>query len=187
MLSRYQRTITVSAALFLIAACNRRPSVAVRPACPRGWTASWSGDSLISLCLPPGFTRASAHPEMWMRADSPRLGDRIIVSRIKWPEDWHEQDPWPFHLASGSNCLADCATADSLVVHTDTVGHVAAHVETGLVTGGEPDFRGDPVLVASWSPTPHVRVIAYGFAARPGTLDTLRSIARTVSVASGKP
>ena len=123
---------------------------------------------------------------MWIRPESGRLGDRLIVSRINWPEDWHSQDPWPLHLASGSNCLADCASADSLVVHADTVAGVPAYVETGLVTGGEPGFRRDPVLVASWSPSEHIRVIVYGFAARPATLDTLRSMARSVSVAGGK-
>jgi len=175
------RCLIVSALLAFIGACSRTTFVATPSNCPADWRGRWSADSAVSLCLPPGFAPSNASGT-WARHGGGRLGDRIIVSTVKWPDDWHETDPWPFHLASASNCLADCATVDSLTVHEDTIGGAPAWIETGLVTGGFSGFRRHPVLVASWSPSAQLRVLVYGFATRSATLDTIRAVAGTITL-----
>ena len=170
----------------LLAECSRGRPVAVVPDCPSSWRAAWSSDSTTSLCIPPDFVVAGV--SAWGR---PGVGtsflDFLSVELLSWPRDSMSLGgQWPPHIASGANCLADCATADSLTVHVDTIAGREGRTEVGLAPGGEPGFRRKPVLEASWIVRDSVRGWAQGWTRSAATLDTLRAMLRTVRFAKAK-
>jgi len=175
-----------SALVLLFAACSRDRPVAATPDCPSSWRAAWSSDSTTSLCVPPDFVVAGA--SAWGR---PGVGtsfvDFLSVELVSWPRDSMSLGgQWPPHVASGANCLADCATADSMTVHVDTIAGKEGRTEVGLASGGMPGFRRKPVLEAGWIVGDSVRGFAQGWATQAATLDTLRAMLRTVRLAQAK-
>jgi len=107
------------------------------------------------------------------------------VKLLSWPKD-SAFGSWPPHLASGASCFADCATADSVVIHRDTVAGVEVAAEVGLVTGGFPGFRRRPFLVTGWTVSNASRGFAQGWAMNPKTLDTLRAMLKSVRLGNGQ-
>jgi hypothetical protein len=167
--------------LSLLTACARSPQVASAPTCPPSWHAEWTGDSAIALCLPATFKRRAA--DAWSRPDSGVAADLLSVVLLRWPEDSASLHGWPPHLASPPACLADCATVDSLSVHSDQVADMEARTEVGLVSGGMPGFRRQPMLRVGWEQSARRRGVAQGWAANAATLDTLRLAVRTLRIA----
>jgi hypothetical protein len=89
----------------------------------------------------------------------------------------------PPALSSGPTCYGDCTTADSVTVHRDTIGAVAARFEVGLVSGGVAGFQRHPALVGGWIAPSGVRVVVAGFTEVSATLDTLRAMIQTLRIA----
>jgi len=168
-----------SAVLLVLVACSRGHPIAAAPECPSSWRAAWSADSAIALCVPADFVRAGS--SAWGR---PGVGtgflDFLSVELLSWPGDSASLSQWPPHVASPTNCLADCATADSLTVHIDTIAGEEVRTEVGLASGGMPGFRRKPVLEAGWIINGSVRGFAQGWTRQAPALDTLRTILRTV-------
>lgn len=166
-----------------LAACSRGDRATALAECPSGWRAEWTADSSLSLCVEPGFARADVHS--WQRLD-PTAGaeprDFFSVEIVAWPEDSASLRTWPPRLGSAVGCKADCITADSSAVQTDTWAGAEAHTETGLISGGLADLRRRPVFVSGWIVSAKRRGFAQGWAALPVTLDTLRQMLRTVRV-----
>ena len=166
------------------AMCGRAPSlIAAAPHCPAAWRPAWSADSSIALCLPQGFRAAgdsSLHHQRWERrpANSPVRDFLVVVAE----PDSQSLLPPPA-LGSGADCRDDCATVDSVAVYRDTVGGAEAHIAVGLVSGGMPGFRRQPVIIAGWVTGRGVRVLSSGLATAPATLDTLRAMVRSVRAA----
>ena len=166
------------AVVALLGACVSS-TAAPPPHCISTWHPVWTADSSVALCIPPDFV--SAGPNAWgRRKANGAFADLLSVQLLSWPQDSTTLSGWPPHLASGPNCLADCATADSVTVHRDTVAGVQVSTEVGLVSGGEPGFRRHPFLVRGWTLTNTSRGFAQGWTTNPATLDTLRDILKTV-------
>lgn len=166
----------------LAAACQRSASaVAARPICVGGFIASWSADSALAPCLPPGFHLAAAggaaHAR-WERGDL-NSADRAWLS-ISIESTDVESERWSPYLASPPNCVADCASTDSVIQHSDSVATGVAAVEVGLVSGGYPGFSRQPMMVAGWKIPPARRVWVNALAAKAPVLDTLRRALRSV-------
>jgi len=150
------------------------------PACPRSWHDGRTADLSMVLCIPPGFKRSAGTEGVawWARG---RITSREHAwLRIDVEAPPFDADRWPPHLASGPECGADCATADSVVEHLDTLAGIAVHVETGLVSGGFPGFRRQPALAAGWIIPTGARVWVQGLAPHGATLDTLRTALRSL-------
>jgi hypothetical protein len=161
---------------------SRAPTVATRPRCERGEVASWSTDSAIAVCLPPGFhpvVGESGHVR-WERGDI-RSRDRAWLS-IDVDSSNDSSNPWPPALGNPSGCLADCGSADSVTRYRDTVATGVAVVEVGLVSGGFAGLRRQPMMVAGWELPRGRRVWVNGYAAESPTLDTLRRAVRSVQL-----
>jgi hypothetical protein len=173
------------ASLALSLACSHARPVARAPDCAPSWRAVWATDSSVALCVPVDFV--SAGNSAWGRAGvGTSFVDFLSVTLLSWPRDAERLPQWPPHIASGSNCLADCATSDSVVVHVDTVAGLAIQTETGLATGGFPGFRRKPVLEAGWILNDTLRGFAQGWSRHGATLDTLRAIMRSIRVVQGR-
>ncbi len=163
-------------------ACGHRPPVASRPDCAADWTPAWEGDSTLALCVPPGFQRLKDYawgrqaPGGWAR-------DFVSVELLQWPEDSASLHSWPPHLASPPTCRADCGTVDSLSVHADQVAGSEARTEVGLVSGGMPGFRRQPMFRMGWVVGAGRRGFAQGWAENAATLDTMRMAVRTLTIA----
>jgi hypothetical protein len=169
------------AVVAVLGACKIARTVAPAPQCISSWHPVWTADSSVALCIPPGFVLKA--PDAWGRPrTNGTFSDFLTVELLLWPEDSATLSRWPPHLASGTNCLADCATADSVVIHRDTVAGTEVAVEVGLVTGGYPGFRRQPLLVVGWTVSNTRRAFAQGWAVNPTTLDTLRNMLKTVSL-----
>lgn len=180
---RYPATVLAIGLLAALACDRSTSSVASGPICERGLVASWSPDSAVALCLPPGFgpaTHARGGHARWERGnvDSP---DRAWLSIDVGSAD-ADGERWPPHLASRADCSADCASTDSVVQYRDAVATGVAAVEVGLVSGGYPGFRRQPLMVAGWKTPAGRRVWVNGLAATAPVLDTLRAALRSVQL-----
>ena len=162
-----------------VLACSRPRSVAMELQCLPNTLAVWSADSLIALCVPSDFVPGSTGG--WGR---PGVGtsfhDFISLEVLTWPRDSTSIGQWPPHIASGSNCFADCATADSVRVHDDSIAGFRAQVETGLASGGIQGWRRKPFLITGWTVSDSLRVYGYAWARRSATIDSLRVLLSTV-------
>lgn len=153
------------------------------PACPSGWYQAHTADMSMALCLPSSLVQRhqdSGEATIWERGEP--ISPKHVWLIIDVYADTTNDDPWPPHLASRASCLADCATADSVVQHVDTLAGSVVQVETGLVSGGEPGFRRQPALTAGWTTSWGSRVRVFGIAVHGATLDTLRFALRTLKV-----
>lgn len=164
--------------------CGRPPGPAgTSTRCPAAWTEQTSADSLIALCLPPTFRPGASRLRgayTWKRpARTPGDSDWVAVAILG---DSTGHDTWPPPLASPSDCVTDCYTVDSAVVHADTLGAAPVRLETGLVTGGTERAERAARLVGGWITPRRARILLVGAAERPGTLDTLRVALRTLRV-----
>jgi hypothetical protein len=135
----------------------------------------------------PGFTRLDDHT--WQRT-SPKTGEDLAdffsVELVQWPEDSASLHQWPPQLASGPACKADCITIDSGSSYHDKWTDFDAQTEIGLATGGLAGLQRRPVMVAGWVVSNDRRGFAQGWTAQPATLDTLRSMLRTVRIVQPK-
>lgn len=151
--------------------------------CAAGWTRQVTADSLVDLCTPPGFnpgTTSVGGSYVWKRPPlSPGDSDWVAVAIVA---DSADHQSWPPPLASPPDCSADCYTVDSGVVHADTIGAMAARLETGLVSGGNEGARRAPRFVGGWITPQRTRILVVGAAQLAPTLDTLRSALRTLRV-----
>lgn len=141
--------------------------------CGDGWDRLASADTTVVFCAPPGFR--AERPDRWRRAaPDPLTGDWFSLAALTWPADSAFAGRWPPRLASGPTCLADCATADSIVVFADSVARGVARGETGRVSGGMPGFRRQPMLVWGWEGGGSRRLHVTALASTPATLDSIR-------------
>ncbi len=159
---------------------RRAPQMA---SCAAIWTRQLSPDSLVAICTPSGFNPGStALPwsYTWKRpASSPGDSDWVAVAIVT---DSAGYGRWPPLLESPPDCRTDCYTVDSAVVHTDTIGLVAARLETGLVSGGNEGARRAARLVGGWITPRRTRILVVGAAELAATLDTLRTALRSLRV-----
>jgi hypothetical protein len=182
-MSRSRRASYI-AFIALVAACRTPPPVAATPQCISSWLPTWTADKSVALCIPSDFV--SAYPDAWGRPQPNRgFSDFLSVKLLSWPQD-SAFVSWPPHLASPADCFADCAIADSVVVHRDTIAGIEVSTEVGLISGGEPGFRKHPFLRVGWIVSTRSRAFAQGWATHPATLDTLRAMLRTVRIADRK-
>lgn len=174
----------------LVLGCRPSRPVAATPRCPPTWSAQFSPDSSIAICAPTAFrseASSGAGSGRWYRAHGTTPVGEWLAIRVEARDAVEPTDPWPIRLASGTGCLADCTRVDSLTVRQDSLTGVLAHVETARVTGGVSGMAGQPLLVASWTPTPETRAHAWGLAESGAMLDTLRQILRTATLAPPTP
>jgi len=153
------------------------------PACPSVWYQAHTAGRSMALCLPSSLVRRRHDFDegaIWERSDF--TSSEHVWLLIDVYADTTDDDSWPPHLASRASCLADCATADSVVQHVDMLVGSVVQVETGLVSGGEPGFRRQPALTAGWTTAWGSRVRVSGPAAHGATLDTLRIALRSLTV-----
>jgi hypothetical protein len=155
----------------------------VAEGCAADWTRQVSPDSLVNICTPPGFKRGTTSlggSYVWKRPPlSPGDSDWVAVAIVA---DSGNHSAWPPPLASPPDCSADCYTVDSGVVHADTIGAMAALLETGLVSGGNEGARRAPRFVGGWITPQRTRILVVGAAQFAPTLDTLRTALRTLRV-----
>ena len=165
-----------------LAACHPSHSSATAPHCSSSTRAVWSADSLIALCVPPDFVAGNTGG--WGRHGvGTSFVDFLSLELVTWSRDSASFGQWPPHIASGPNCFADCATADSVVLRADTIAGFQVRVESGLASGGEQGWRKQPFLVVGWTVNDSLRAYGYAWARHPATIDTLRALLGTVRFA----
>ena len=168
--------------LLVLTACAGTPHPAAEQ-CPAGWLRHSSADAAVSLCLPGDFVQAG--DDAWVRPAPARqlpTTDFFSLKLLRLPGDSAAAEPWPPRLVAESGCTADCFSADSVVVHQDTLPGAEATTSIGLISGGIAGFNRRPTLVSGWIASDHMRVLAQGWSHTAATLDTLRQALRSVTV-----
>jgi hypothetical protein len=160
---------------------GRKEAVVV--SCATDWTRHASPDSLVEICMPSGFNpgyTAISGSYTWKRPTRiPGDSDWVAVAIVA---DSAGHAEWPPPLASPADCRTDCYTADSAVVHADSIGLAAARLETGLVSGGNEGAQRAPRLVGGWITPGRTRILVVGAAQLAATLDTLRTALQSLRV-----
>ena len=124
---------------------------------------SWLPDSIAVLCLPPGFVTTG--PRRFARPRGDTLPEQWLAVMVQRDPALRTGEPWPLTLASGAQCLADCASAEDVVTSRDTIAGVPTYIERGLVSGGIAGEHRVPALVASldgrpgWTAVVQVRTV----------------------------
>ena len=168
----------------VVAGCRSTLSVvAAEPQCTAPSRAAWSVDSSIAICLPPGFRAAgdsATHHQRWERRSLGAPSADFLV--VEAEPDSEALLPAPV-LGSRPGCSVDCTTVDSVAIYRDVPGVTAPHIELGLVSGGMPGLRRQPIIIAGWVTKPGGRVFIGGLAKSRAMLDTLHAMVRSVRVA----
>jgi len=175
-------TMRLMSGLLALAACSSGPPPTTAD-CPAGWSRHSTGDAALSLCLPGDFVQAG--DDAWVRpapAQQLPTTDFFSVKLLRMPDDSAAMQPWPPRLVAESGCTADCFSADSVVVHQDTLPGAEATTSIGLISGGIAGFNRRATLVSGWIASDRMRVLAQGWSHSAATLDTLRQALRTVTV-----
>jgi hypothetical protein len=145
-------------------------------ACPLAWQRRLIADSTATICVLPGFLARNSRRYARPRGDT--LPETWFSVSAGATANWH--DSWPIRLASGADCLADCATAEAVRPIVETIAGRGTVGERGLVSGGFSGLRRQPMLIMNVELRPQLRAVVYGVAHDSTTLDTLLMVARTV-------
>jgi len=179
-----RRRYALALVLAVITCCGGAPE---RP--PRCAIANWrrveSRDSLVSLCVPPGFARTSSG-HRWARGTAGQSDYLWLTVSVLDSADaiseWGSPPKPSSMRVPGDSSVPDFVRAESVVVHYDTVDGRLVAVETGLLTGGVVGFYRAPAIRTAWQLPRGRWGLAQGFAERPGQLDTIRAMTQTIHV-----
>lgn len=157
------------------------------PNCSSPYRGIWSSDSLVALCLPPGFIvekldgvaeAAKANVYAWHRTANPRELTRIRI--YLWMSK--PLSEWPPRL-SRETCteeMADCEQTHNLRINSDTMIGKNVSMETGFVSGGFGPPRWEHLV--SWQPNEAWYASVSIDALNDATLDTLSDLVRTIRI-----
>ena len=169
-----------------LAACAAHDRIAARPSCDAPLTPAWSSDSIISLCLPPGFLEDKAHVWARMAPEGWHI-EHFRILFLTLPRDSAAWKSWPPRYETRTDdCGPDCVWAESIAVRDARIDGAIAHIQTALVSGGIAGWHRDTQFLAAWEESSDLRIVANGWSRDAATLDTLLMIIRSTHIAKGR-